>query len=83
MIPIVPEIEAEVLSPSETPRMIHRKLKQYFTAGVKEVWLIDPDVKEIEIRQGPSLPDHVLAAVDVLTSALLPNFALLLEELFA
>ena len=82
VIPIVPEIAAEVLSPSETPRMIHRKLKQYFAAGVKEVWLIDPDVKEIEIWKGPSLPDPVLAAGDMLTSALLPNFALPLEELF-
>jgi len=83
VIPIVPEIAAEVLSPSETPRMIHRKLKQYFAAGVKEVWLIDPDVKEIEIWKGPSLPDPVLASADILTSALLPSFALPLEELFA
>ena len=43
VIPIIPELVAEVLSPSETPRTIHRKLKQYFEAGVKEVWLIDPE----------------------------------------
>src|SRR5271170_4595961 len=49
VIPIIPEIVAEVLSPSETPRMIQRKLKQYFEAGVKEVWLIDPEAKEVEI----------------------------------
>jgi Uma2 family endonuclease len=83
VIPIIPEIAAEVLSPSETPRMIHRKLKQYFTAGVKEVWLIDPDVKEIEIWKGPSLPDPALASGDVLASAWLPGFALPLDELFA
>ena len=83
VISIIPDIAAEVLSPSETPRMIHRKLKQYFAAGVQEVWLIDPDVKEIEIWKGPSLPDPVLAAGDVLTSALLAGFALPLEELFA
>ncbi len=83
VIPIVPEIAAEVLSPSETPRMIHRKLKQYFAAGVKEVWLIDPDVQEIEIWKGPSLPDPVLASGDILASTLLPSFALPLKELFA
>ena len=74
VIPIIPEIAAEVLSPTETPRTIHRKLKQYFAAGVKEVWLIDPDVREIEIWKGPSLPDPVLTSGDVLTSALLPGF---------
>ena len=35
VIQIVPDIAAEVLSPSETPRMILRKLKQYFQAGLK------------------------------------------------
>lgn len=83
VIPVIPEIVAEVLSPTETPRMIHRKLKQYFAAGVKEVWLIDPDVREIEIWKGSRLPDPVLAVGDVLASALLPGFALPLEELFA
>jgi len=49
VIPIIPDIAAEVLSASETPRMIHRKIKQYFAAGVKELWLIDPDSQEVEI----------------------------------
>jgi Uma2 family endonuclease len=83
VIPIIPEIVAEVLSPSETPRMIHRKLKQYFEAGVKEVWLIDPDVREIEVWTGPTLPDHALGGGAVLEGSLLPGFYLPLEELFA
>jgi Uma2 family endonuclease len=82
VIPIIPEIVAEVLSPSETPRMIHRKLKQYFEAGVKEVWLIDPEVREIEVWTGPSLPDHALTGDAVLESKLLPGFSLPLQELF-
>jgi Uma2 family endonuclease len=28
VIPIIPDIAVEILSPNETPRMIHRKLKQ-------------------------------------------------------
>jgi len=83
VIHIIPEIVAEVLSPSETPRMIHRKLKQYFAAGVKEAWLIYPDSREVEIWTGPSLPDRALAENEVLTSPLLPGFALPLAELFA
>ncbi len=83
VIPVIPEIVAEVLSPSETPRMIHRKLKQYFEAGVKEVWLIDPESREIEVWTGPSLPDHALGGEAVLESALLPGFTLPLADLFA
>jgi Uma2 family endonuclease len=83
VIPISPEIAAEVLSPSETPRMIHRKLNQYFAAGVKEVWIIDPETNTAEIWTGPHLPDHELTGADSLSSPLLPGFALRLEELFA
>jgi Uma2 family endonuclease len=82
VIPIIPEIAAEVLSPSETPRMIHRKLKQYFAAGVKEVWLIDPDSREVEVWTGQALPERALTGDEALTSPLLPGFKLRLADLF-
>ena len=82
VIPIIHEIAAEVLSPSETTRMIHRKLRQYFAAGVKEVWLIDPESREVEIWTGPSLPEVELTEAEALTSKLLPGFELRLKKLF-
>jgi Uma2 family endonuclease len=82
VVPIIPEIAVEVLSPSETPRTIHRKLKQYFEAGVKEVWLIDTEVQEAEIWTGPALPNHTLSGTDPIASPLLPGFQLPLEDLF-
>jgi len=82
VIPIIPEIAAEVLSPSETPRMIHRKMRQYFEAGVKEAWLIDPESKEVEIWIGLQLT-HELTGDAAITSPLLPGFALTLAELFS
>ena len=82
VIPIIPDIAVEVLSPSETPRMIHRKLKQYFEAGVKEVWLIDPESREAEIWTGRTLPDHTLSGVDPIVSALIPGFSIPLADLF-
>jgi Uma2 family endonuclease len=82
VIPIIPDIVVEVLSPSETPRKVLRKLKQYFTAGVKEVWLIDPESSTAEVWTGPTLPEHELTAADAITSPLLPGFTLTLSELF-
>jgi Uma2 family endonuclease len=83
VIPIIPDIAIEVLSPSETTRMIHRKLKQYFAARVKEVWLIDPDSREVEIWTGPTLTDDVLTGNGAIRTPLLPGFEMALEELFA
>jgi Uma2 family endonuclease len=83
MIPIIPEITVEVLSPSETTCMIHRKLKQYFAAGVKkEMWLVDPEAREVEIWTGPSLPEPVLADAGAFKSKFLPGFELPLQKLF-
>jgi Uma2 family endonuclease len=83
VILVVPDIAIEILSPSETPRLVHRKLKQYFQAGVKEVWLIDPEDRTGEIWTGPSLPQHELTASDSIESPLLPGFSVTLQELFA
>jgi Uma2 family endonuclease len=82
VIPIIPDIAVEVLSPSETPRMILRKLGQYFIAGVKEVWLIDPETRTVDVLTGPALPGRELSEGDTLNSALLPGFSLALEALF-
>lgn len=82
VIPIIPEIAVEVLSPSETPRTIHRKMKQYFAAGVKEVWLIDPETEEAEVWTGAGMPFRTLVGEDLLDSPLLPGFQVQLVELF-
>jgi Uma2 family endonuclease len=83
VIPIIPEIVAEVLSPSETPRMIQRKLEQYFRAGVKETWIINTSTRSVEVWTGPACADQNLSGSGSLTSPLLPGFALSVEELFA
>jgi Uma2 family endonuclease len=83
VIPVIPDIAVEVLSPSETTAKIVRKLKQYFEAGVKETWLIYPEINDVELWRGPHLADRTLTAGDVLTSDLLPEFALPLSDLFS
>ena len=83
VIHVVPDIVAEVLSPSETPRMINRKLRQYFDSGVKEAWLIDPASRTVEVWTEPVLPKTELTENDAVTSALLPGFSLPLATLFA
>jgi Uma2 family endonuclease len=83
VIRVIPDIVVEVISPSETPRAIHRKLRQYFEAGVKEAWLVYPESRTIEIWTGLALPTTELAEGDKLNSPLLPGFALPIAELFA
>jgi len=50
---------------------------------VKEVWLIDPEDRTVEIWTGPSLPERALTGSDSLASPLLPGFPLTLADLFS
>ncbi len=83
VIPLIPEIVVEVLSPDDQTRRMHRKLKQYFDAGVKEVWVLDPATATGEIWVAPELTFRELATTDLLTSPLLPGFSLALVDLFS
>ena len=74
-----------IVYPKPKPRGFNELeyLAQYFTAGVKEVWLINPADLTAEIWTGPNLPAPALSGQDSLTSALLPGFTMPLPDLFS
>ncbi len=39
---LVPDLAVEVLSPSNTAAEMDQKLRDYFAAGVRLVWYLDP-----------------------------------------
>lgn len=44
-----PDLVVEVLSPSTAERDRTAKAKRYATLGVREMWLVDPDAKTMEV----------------------------------
>ncbi len=44
-----PLLAVEVLSPSDRPDRIARKVAQYHAGGVKLVWVIDPSAREVTV----------------------------------
>lgn len=80
---LAPDLAAEVLSASNTPAEMARKLRDYFKAGVRLAWLIDPAARTVAVYTAPNRPavlheDQTLNGGDVL-----PGFALALRDLFA
>jgi Uma2 family endonuclease len=80
---LVPDLAVEVLSKSNTPGEMERKLRDYFSAGVRLVWYIDPDTRAATAFTSPtqsvSIAEHqALSGGDVL-----PGFELKLSEVFA
>ncbi len=77
-----PDIAAEVLSPSNTKKEMQRKLSQFFAAGCKLAWIIDPHTRTVEVWDSVSGPSGVLRESDSLETPLLPGFVFPIAKLF-
>jgi len=80
---LAPDLAAEVISRSNTPQEMQRKLAEYFDVGVRLVWYLYPESRTVEVYTAPDRPT-VLGETDVLKGGeVLPGFELSLREFFA
>ena len=80
---LAPDLAVEVLSKGNTEAEMQRKLRDYFTAGVRLVWYVDPRTQSARAYTAEDQcteigPDGSLSGGEVL-----PGFELPLAELFA
>ena len=83
-----PDLIVEVVSPGEANEERDRTVKRqlYSRRGVREYWVVDPQLRLIEVYR---LQENVLILVatlhdgDTLTSPLLPGFSCVVNEVFA
>jgi Uma2 family endonuclease len=80
---LAPDLAVEVLSAGNTPGEMARKRQEYFAAGVRLVWIVDPVRRTVAVYTAPDQAtvwqeDQTLAGDPVL-----PGFTLPLRELFA
>jgi Uma2 family endonuclease len=82
ILPVAPDLAVEILSPTNTRREMARKLAEYFQAGTRLVWYIDPIKRTVKAYTAVdkfvdlTLKDE-LDGLDVV-----PGFRLSLGELF-
>jgi Uma2 family endonuclease len=80
-----PELVFEILSPKTRSLDLMNKKQEYARAGVKELWIIDPEPRSITIHEFAS--DGVektrqLHEADTLSTDLLPGFDLAVATIF-
>ena len=84
-----PALVVEVLSEGTRKRDEQTKRRLFERAGVREYWLIDPELDLIKVfrKAGagrlPRVAELTLEARETLTTPLLPGFAVRLDALFA
>ena len=80
---VVPDLVVEVLSKGNTPKEMARKLDEYFRAGVRLVWYVDPKRSTVRVYTGRSR-STLLRESDVLDGGdVLPGFSLSVGDWFA
>jgi len=78
---LAPDLAVEVLSEGNTKAEMARKVREYFEAGVRLVWLIDPKKRTARVYSG--LDRSVLVRADQALDGgdVLPGFVLPLKDL--
>jgi len=79
---LVPDLVVEVLSDTNTKREMERKLKQYFQAGVRLVWYIDPKTRSARAFTSPTAVTEIDEDGSLDGGQVLPGFRLSLRGLF-
>lgn len=78
-----PDLAVEVLSPGNTKREIAEKINEYFAAGARMVWVVNPKLRTVTVHR--SLSDvSILTESDTLHGGdVMPGFQLGIAEIFA
>lgn len=80
--PSAPDLAVEVLSPWDRPTEIRRKVEEYFAAGTRLVWIVDPATRTVHVHESPD-DVHVLGEDDELSGGdVLPGFRCRVKRLF-
>jgi Uma2 family endonuclease len=82
-IPIPPDLAIEVISPNDLYLDVQAKVAEYLAAGVRLIWVIDPDNRSVVVHSSESDQPVFLRENDTLTGGdVLPGFECRVADLF-
>ncbi|MBV9124443.1 MAG: Uma2 family endonuclease [Planctomycetes bacterium] len=79
---LVPDLAVEVLSKGNTKKEMARKLRDYFQAGVRLVWLVDPKSQAVDVYTSATKKKRLTRNQILEGGEVLPGFTLPLRQLF-
>ena len=79
---VIPDLAVEVVSESNSANEILIKLADYFRAGVKQVWVVYPETRQVYVYASPTSV-RILSESDSIDGGdIIPGFRVSLIELF-
>lgn len=80
---VSPDLCVEVISPSNTRKQMRDKIKEYFFAGVRMVWMVDPEDHSVAVFLAPNESRTVYENGTLDGGEVLPGFSCKVADLFA
>ncbi len=79
---VAPELIVEITSPGDRWREMRSKLEEYFTIGVEQVWIVEPEKRSVLIFRSSTDLSKFSAPAVLKGEGFLKGFELPLSELF-
>ena len=83
---VAPELVVEVISSSETQRILSDKISDYISISVSECWVVRPDdgtVEVLTLTPGGARSNAVYRASDTVQSVVFAGLTVLVADIFA
>lgn len=78
-----PDVAVEVLSPSDWPSMVNRRIVSWFGYGVKQLWIVNQKNRTVTVHRSPSDATKFSGSDYLEAPDLLPGFRLSLDRIFS
>lgn len=79
---LAPDLAVEILSKGNTKGEMARKLREYFDAGTRLVWIVDPKTRTVRVHTSPAEPAVLTEGQTLEGGAVLPGFRVPVARLF-
>lgn len=79
---VAPDLVVEILSPTVRPEAVRHKLDEYFAAGVRMAWVVEPATRAVRVHRPGGGVRSVAAGEVIAGGDVLPGFVLPVDEVF-
>lgn len=80
---VAPELVVEIMSPDDRWSDVTKKLEEYFSIGVRLVWVVDPESESVYAYRSPTDVRHFAKNDTLPGDDVLSGFGIAVEEIFA
>ena len=79
---VAPDLVVEVISPNDLVRDVEKKIAEYLGAGVRLLWVIDPDARIVHVYRGNGSAARLKQDDELSGEDVVPGFRCLVNDLF-